>query len=69
MTTYNHLYSIAFSVISKDPGANDVTTDMLRAGLMDRIKQLDNDPRVSDCEWFEACNNEQDSYEMDNPTE
>lgn len=65
MPTYNHLYTIAFSVISDDPNADDVTADMLRAGLRDRIRQLDNDPNVRDCEWINACDNERDSYEMD----
>lgn len=70
MSRYNHLYTIAFSVMSNDPDADDVTPDMLRAALWARIRQLDSDHTLSACEWFEACNNERDSYEMDdNPGE
>ena len=59
MPKYNHLFSIAFSVVSEDADANDVTDEMLREALRDRLRCIDEDDMVN------ACNNEQDTYEMD----
>lgn len=65
MKRYNHLYSLAFSVVSNEKDGADVTPDMLRAALSERIRKLDADPNSAACEWFEACNNESDTYEVE----
>ena len=50
MTTYNHLFDVAFSLESDDCDAEDVTPAMLRAALLKRIEDLD----AAD-EWLHAC--------------
>lgn len=49
MPTYNHMFDIAFSLESEDPDANDVTPAMLRAGLIERIKDLDKSGEWDQC--------------------
>ena len=50
MTTYNHLFDVAFSLESGDCDAEDVTPAMLRAALLKRIEDLD-----AAGEWLHAC--------------
>jgi hypothetical protein len=61
MTRYNHMFSIAFSVVSNEPDGSDVDAAMLRAALLRRIADLEAEP-VSDS-WEEACGAPDDSYE------
>ena len=58
MARFNHMFDVAFSLDSNTPDASDVTPDMLRAALMDRINNM--------CggDWSEACGL-CDSYEYD----
>lgn len=59
MTQFNHMYDLAFEVISNDENGDDVTPDMLRHALLRRIIGLDEDR-----EWLNAtsiC----DSYEVE----
>jgi len=51
MPKFNHMYDIAFTVISDTEDGSDVTPAMLRAGLEQRIKDVFEDSG----EWFEAC--------------
>jgi hypothetical protein len=58
MKTFNHMYDLAFEVISTDESGADVTPDMLRHALLRRIISLDEDK-----EWLNAtsiC----DTYEV-----
>lgn len=57
---YNHMFDMAFEVISGDPNAKDVTPATLKAALLKRIDALD-----AANEWVEACGL-CDSYEMEN---
>lgn len=50
MTTYNHMFDLAFSLESNDCDAKDVTPAILRAALLKRIDALDESN-----EWSEAC--------------
>jgi len=60
MPRYNHMFDIAFSLDSGTPDASDVTPAMLRAALVSRIANLD-----ENADWLEACGL-CDSYEYDN---
>lgn len=60
MPRYNHGYTLAFSVESKDPKGEDVSPQMLRAALLRRIDDLD----IGD-EWVEATGAPFDTYEVD----
>ena len=51
MTKFNHMYDIAFTVISSKEDGSDVTPAMLKAGLEQRIQ----DVFVNSGEWAEAC--------------
>ena len=57
MTTYNHMFTVAFTVITKNDGES-VTREELREGLLQRIKDLDSSP----AEWTEACGYPVDTY-------
>lgn len=46
---YNHAVDLAFEVISNDEQGEDITPDMLRAALKNRIENLDRNN-----EWLEA---------------
>lgn len=61
MKKYNHAFTIAFEVISDDPEGNDVTADMLKAGLKQRIINLDAE---GDTIWIEATGAPFDTYEV-----
>lgn len=66
MPRYNHMFDIAFEVISDHPEGEDVTPEMLKAGLLRRIEQLGDGPGQDS--WAEAtglC----DSYQVDDPSE
>ncbi len=59
MRTYNHAYTVGFSVSkSVHPLADDVTPERLRAALLQRIEDLDKHG-----EWEEAVGRPFDSYE------
>ncbi|MEN3238673.1 hypothetical protein PUR29_35115 [Methylobacterium ajmalii] len=58
--TYNHLILMAFSVVSERKSGKDITPAMLRAALMQRIKDLDENN-----EWLEACGPPEDTYKME----
>ena len=59
---YNHAVDIAFSLVSNHPEGEDITGDMIRTALWNRIRDLDQ----SD-EWGEIAANTVpfDTYEMD----
>ena len=57
MSKFNHAFTIAFEVVSNDPEGEDVTADMLRAALEQRIRSLGN------LEWLEACGSPYDTHE------
>lgn len=57
MTTFNHMYDIAFSLVSEKEDASDVTPSMLREAILERVLLL------TDAETLEAfglC----DTYEL-----
>lgn len=74
MPRYNHAFDIAFSVISDDPGGDDVTPAMLKEALLKRIADLDAsydpaNPSDKGGEWLEAVGVPFDTYEEeDAPT-
>jgi hypothetical protein len=55
--TYNHLYTLAFSVVSQHPKGEDVTPSMFRDAIVDRMADLD----CAD-EWEEAIGPPHDTY-------
>lgn len=57
MTTYNHMCTVAFTVVSKNDGES-LTNEELKAGLLQRVKDLDSSPG----EWSEACLPAVDTY-------
>ncbi len=61
MTTYSHVFTIAFSVSeSTDPIGENVTIDQLRAALEKRITDLNFE---GDTAWYEAVGIPNDTYE------
>lgn len=59
MTTYNHLFAVAFSVSgSTHPKGEDVTPGQFRAAVMRRLGQLSD----SSDEWFEAVGEPEDTF-------
>jgi hypothetical protein len=58
MPKFNHMYDIAFTVISNTEDGSDVTPAMLRAALLRRAAELAED------EFIEACGL-CDTYEME----
>ena len=63
MAKFNHAFDVAFSVVSDDPEGRDITPPMLRAALLERIKQLDREEAYGG--WEQACGAPFDTYEMD----
>ena len=61
MKRYNHAYTIAFSLESNHPTGDDVTPDIYRTALLERIKSLDETN-----EWWEVVGNDMpyDTYEV-----
>lgn len=59
---YNHAVDIAFSLVSNHPQGEDITADMLRTALWNRIRDLDNSN-----EWGEIAANTVpfDTYEVE----
>ncbi len=58
---YNHAYTIAFSLESNHPTGDDVTPDMFRTALLNRVKDLD-----SSNEWGEVASEyPYDTYEVE----
>lgn len=64
MKTYNHLFSLGFSVSgSTRPNAEDVTPRQFRAAVIKRLDQIGSDKD----EWFEAVGEPSDSYVEERP--
>lgn len=64
MKTYNHLFSLAFTVSgSTHPDAEDVTPSQFRAAVIKRLDQIGADKD----EWFEAVGEPSDSYVEEPP--
>jgi hypothetical protein len=61
MSRFNHMYDIAFSVVSEREDGSDVTPTMLRTALLKRIVQLDAEQAYGG--WEEACGAPCDTYE------
>jgi len=59
---YNHMFVLAFTVISDDERGEDVTETDYRRGLLRRIVDLD-----ANHEWSEAIGGPDDTYEMPTP--
>lgn len=59
---WNHMFSVAFSLESYSPTADDITPQMFREALMRRIEDLDNS--LNQLEWFEATGAPNDTYEV-----
>ena len=59
MPRYNHMYDVAFTVISNTEDGSDVTPDMLRAALEKRIEVLFSSDEP--LEAFGLC----DTYEIE----
>lgn len=59
---YNHAYDIGFSLESNDKFGKDVTPDMLRTALLNRIKDLD---RENEWEEIHANSVPFDTYEVE----
>lgn len=59
MTIYNHMFTLAFSVETPRSGreGDEVTADELKAGLLKRIQDLDENH-----EWLEATGAPDDTY-------
>ncbi len=64
MTEYNHAYSLGFSLEgSFDPNGRDVTEEMLRAAILKRIKDLDQEGPYA---FINACDAPWDTYKVEN---
>ena len=59
MTSYDHAFTISFSVRSDTPDASDITPAILRAAIVRRLASLPDD------EMLEAVGEPFDSYEID----
>ena len=46
MARYNHAYTLAFSLVSNDDKGHDVDARQLKAALLARIENLDEEDRV-----------------------
>ncbi len=60
MSDYNHVYTVTFSLVSQQEDGEDVTADMIRKALQNRIEDLD---FSGDLAWLEAVNGPEDTYE------
>ena len=60
LTRHNHMFTLAFECMSFNENGDDVTPDMLRAALLKRIINLDEDQA-----WIEAVGAPDDSFEED----
>jgi hypothetical protein len=58
MSKFNHLFDIAFSVISEKENPDTITGRELRDALLVRIASMD------DSEFVEACGYLSDTFEM-----
>lgn len=64
MKTYNHLFSLGFTVSgSTHPDAEDVTPSQFRSAVIKRLDQIGADKD----EWFEAVGEPSDSYVEEPP--
>lgn len=63
MPRYNHLVSIAFSVVSEHETGEDFTPALLRDALFARI--IDLDRGAGGVEWLEAVGLPCDTFEID----
>jgi hypothetical protein len=62
---YNHLVTIAFSIVSDHVGGEDFTPAMLKEALFARIRDLDTS--TDGVEWLEAVGAPCDTYEEEPP--
>ncbi len=60
MSDYNHVYTVTFSLVSQQEDGEDVTADMIRKALQNRIEDLDFSGGLA---WLEAVNGPEDTYE------
>jgi hypothetical protein len=58
MARFNHAFELAFSLETDREDASDVTPEMLREALLERIRTLD-----ANNELAEACGAPWDTYE------
>lgn len=61
MPKFNHVVSVAFTVISEEEDGSDFTPEMIKDALNARIRDLDNSPQKS--EWIEAVGVPEDTQE------
>jgi hypothetical protein len=61
MARYNHALTLAFSVVSNDPGCNDLTFEQLADAVTKRLRDL----QSSGDEYKEAVLPPFDTYEED----
>jgi len=59
---YNHAYTIAFSLESNHPKGDDVTPDMYRTALLNRIKDLD---ATDAFDFLASTDTPYDTYEVE----
>jgi hypothetical protein len=59
MPKFDHVYVLAFTVISDTPDASDVTPDMFKAALQSRARDLE-----LTNEWEEAVGDPYDTCEL-----
>ena len=62
MASYNHVFSIAFTVISETPDGSDVTAEMLSTAAQKRIANLNDSSDSND--WIEAAGAPEDTYQV-----
>ena len=60
MKTFSHAVDLAFEVISHDKNGDDITPNMYRAALEERMDELDREGT-----WSEAIGYPFDTYEME----
>jgi hypothetical protein len=57
---FNHMYTLAFEVVSHHPTGDDVKPLKFRKAIMERMKGLDEDKA-----WGEALGYPDDTYEVE----
>lgn len=61
MAKFSHMYTIAFSLISATQDDSDVSPDMVRDALQERMRDLDRS--TGGGEWLEAIGAPDDTYQ------
>ena len=62
MAKFNHMFTVAFEVVSDQEDGEDVTTDMFLQALTKRAQDL-----TRNNEWREAVGAPDDTYEIESP--